>query len=118
MRDATVMSNGALAAAALSIVRRPKAKAAEKPERSIVWYRGTPYVLDLVMCRRALVRRQVEGELHNMTSLAVAARVSRSTASRFFSGRSTSLAATLRILKALRLEFGDVATPASADEIA
>ena len=93
-------------------------KTNEKPKQSIVWYRGTAYVLDLVLCRRALVRRQVEGELHNMTSLAVAASVSRSTASRFFSGRSTSLAATLRILKALHLEFGDVATPAGEEELA
>lgn len=93
-------------------------KTTDNPKQSIVWYRGTPYVLDLVLCRRALVRRQVEGELHNMTSLAVAASVSRSTASRFFSGRSTSLAATLRILKALHLEFGDVATPAGEEELA
>ena len=88
----------------------------DKPTGATVYYRGALYVLDLVLCRRALVRRQVEGELHNMSSLAAAANVSRSTASRFFAGRSTSLAATLRILKALHLEFGDVATPAEPDQ--
>ena len=93
-------------------------KTTDKPRQTIIWYRGAPYVLDLVSCRRALVRRQIEGELHNMTSLAVAASVSRSTASRFFSGRSTSLAATLRILTALHLEFEDVATPASEEQLA
>jgi transcriptional regulator with XRE-family HTH domain len=51
-----------------------------------------------------------------MNSLARAVGVSRSTASRFFSGRSTSLAVTLRILQVLRLTFEEVAHPAS-DEI-
>ena len=87
----------------------------DKPIEATVYYRGTPYVIDLAMCRRALVRRQVEGELHSMSSLAAAANVSRSTASRFFAGRSTSLAATLRILAALHLHFGDVARPADPD---
>lgn len=85
---------------------------------TIIWFRAVPYVVDIPSCRKALVRRQVEGELHNMTSLAVGAHVSRSTASRFFSGRSTSLAATLRILNTLHLEFGDVCQPASDEEVA
>jgi len=76
-----------------------------------VCYRGIPYLLDLVRCRRALVDRQVEGELDSMESLANAVRISRSTASRFFSGRPTSLAVTLRILDALHLTFADVARP-------
>jgi transcriptional regulator with XRE-family HTH domain len=86
----------------------------ERPKQVIVWYRGAPYTLDLVKCRRALVLRQVEGELDNMNSLARAVGVSRSTASRFFSGRSTSLAVTLRILSVLRLTFEEVATPADS----
>jgi hypothetical protein len=53
----------------------------------------------------------VEGELDNMNSLAHKVGVSRSTASRFFSGRSTSLAVTLRVLAVLRLKFEDVARP-------
>lgn len=85
---------------------------------SIIWFRGAPYLVDRILCRKALVRRQLEGELDNMTSLAVAASVSRSTASRMFSGRSVSLAALLRMLKVLRLEFDEVCTPATDEDIA
>ncbi len=83
-----------------------------RPRQATVWYRGIPYNIDLAKCRRALVLRQVEGELDSMESLADAVGVSRSTASRFFSGRPTSLAVTLKILGALHLKFEEVATPA------
>ena len=82
-----------------------------RPRRVIVSYRGVPYALDLVPCRRALVNRQVDGDLDSMESLASRVAMSRSTVSRFFSGRPTSLAATLGIRAALRLRFEDVATP-------
>lgn len=87
------------------------ARAATRPNQTTVVYRGIPYTIDLARCRRALVWRQVEGELDSMESLATAVGISRSTASRFFAGRSTSLAVTLRILDALHLKFEDVATP-------
>lgn len=61
------------------------------PKYVTVWYRGIPYTLDLVCCRRALVERQVAGELSCMEDLAGAIGISRSTTSRFFSGRPTSL---------------------------
>jgi transcriptional regulator with XRE-family HTH domain len=80
-----------------------------------VWYRGIPYTLDLVRCRRALVQQQVEGELDSMESLANAVDMSRSTASRFFSGRPTSLTVTLKLLDALHLKFGEVATSVVED---
>jgi transcriptional regulator with XRE-family HTH domain len=85
------------------------ARTTSRPRNVIAWYRGLPYELDLVQCRRALVQRQVEGELHSMESLATAVGISRSTASRFFSGRPTSLMVTLRILARLGLSFEDVA---------
>jgi hypothetical protein len=81
-----------------------------------VFYRGIPYDLDLVRCRRALVDRQVEGGLDSMESLAVAVGISRSTASRFFSGRATSLTVTLKILEVLKLRFDDVARPRSDED--
>jgi hypothetical protein len=84
---------------------------ASRPATVTVWYRGIPYSLNLVRCRRALVDRQVAGELDSMESLAKAVGVSRSTASRFFSGRGTSLTVTLAILKVLKLRFDDVAKP-------
>jgi len=92
------------------------ARMASRPKQVTVLYRGIPYTLDLVRCRRALVSRQVEGELDSMESLANAVGISRSTASRFFSGRPTSLAVTLRILDALHLKFEEVATPVAEEE--
>ncbi|HEY4026671.1 MAG TPA: helix-turn-helix transcriptional regulator [Candidatus Dormibacteraeota bacterium] len=80
-----------------------------------VWYRGIPYTLDLARCRRALVHRQVEGAFSSMEGLARSIGVSRSTVSRFFAGRPTSLAVTLNILDALHLTFEEVATPDTDD---
>jgi hypothetical protein len=87
------------------------ARMASRPRTVTVQYRGIPYQLDLVRCRRALVDRQVDGDLDSMESLAVAVGISRSTASRFFSGRPTSLTVTLKILAVLKLKFEGVARP-------
>jgi transcriptional regulator with XRE-family HTH domain len=87
------------------------ARVASRPKQVTVWYRGIPYTLDLVRCRRSLVQRQVEGELDSMETLAKAVGISRSTSSRFLSGRPTSLAVTLKILGALHLTFDEVAKP-------
>lgn len=84
---------------------------ASRPRTVTVQFRGIPYQLDLVRCRRALVDRQVDGDLDSMESLAVAVGISRSTASRFFSGRPTSLTVTLQILAVLKLKFEVVARP-------
>jgi hypothetical protein len=78
----------------------------------------SPYSLNLVRCRRALVDCQVSGDFESMESLAEAVGISRSTASRFFSGRPTSLAVTKRILDALHLKFEDVLTPEAEDNAA
>jgi transcriptional regulator with XRE-family HTH domain len=95
------------------------AKMAGRPRKVTVWYRGIPYALNLVVCRRALVDCQVKGEFDSMEQLAGAVMVSRSTASRFFSGRPTSLTVTKRVLDALHLKFEDVLTPESeADDAA
>ncbi len=88
-----------------------------RPRQATVWYRGIPYAIDLVTCRRALVNRQVEGELDSMEGLAKAVGVSRSTASRFFAGRPTSLSVTLKILATLRLKFEEVAKPIDPDQV-
>ena len=87
------------------------ARMASRPRRVRVEYRGLPYWLDLVSCRRALVNCQVAGGVGSMESLANACDISRSTASRFFSGRPTSLEVTLKILAALGLQFEEAATP-------
>lgn len=92
---------------------------ADRPRRVIVRYRGIPYSLNLVRCRRALVDCQVKGEFESMEELADKVGVSRSTASRFFSGRPTSLAVTKRMLAALHMKFEDALTPETeADDAA
>ncbi len=92
------------------------ARMATRPKYSEAWYRGLPYRLDLVKCRRGLVARQVDGDLDSMQSMADACGISRSTASRFFSGRATSLTVTLKILEALHLTFEEIATPVRDDD--
>jgi hypothetical protein len=92
------------------------ARTARRPRTVIVPYRSVPYELDLVRCRRALVDRQVAGDFETMVELTGPVGISRSTASRFFAGRRTSLAVTLNILKALHLKFEDVAKPAPLQE--
>jgi hypothetical protein len=87
-----------------------------RPREVTLWYRGIPYTLDLVRCRRALVERQIEGKFDSVESLANACEISRSTASRFFSGRPTSLSVTLKILAALGLTFGEIAKPVSEQD--
>jgi hypothetical protein len=85
---------------------------------AMVWFRGMPYRLNLGRCRRALVLRQVEGRYQSMEALAVAVGRSRSTVSRFFSGRPTSLPVTLKVLEVLGLRFEDVAVPAEDHDAA
>jgi DNA-binding phage protein len=85
------------------------ARMTSRPRTANVWYRDVPYELDLVRCRRALVERQVDGTIDSMEGLARTVGISRSTASRFFSGRATSLVTALRIVDALGLTFGRVA---------
>ncbi len=94
------------------------ARMAARPRRVTVWYRSIPYSLNLVRCRRALVDCQVRGDFESMEQLADAVGISRSTASRFFSGRPTSLAVTKKILDALHLTFEDVLTPETEDDAA
>jgi hypothetical protein len=95
---------------------RTSPSSSARPRRVTVWYRGIPYSLDLARCRRALVDCQVKGEFESMEGLADTVGISRSTASRFFSGRPTSLAVTLKLLHALHLDFEDVSTPESEGE--
>ncbi len=94
------------------------ARRAPRPRSVIVFYRGLAYQLDLQKCRRALVQRQVDGALDSMEGLAQAVGISRSTASRYFSGRPTSLTVTLKILERLGLKFDDVAGPVDLTNVA
>ena len=95
---------------------RDMARMATRPRKVTVRFRGIPYSLNLVTCRRALVQRQIDGDLESMDDLAQLVGISRSTASRFFSGKPTSLTVTLKILDVLKLKFADVASPETEDE--
>jgi hypothetical protein len=76
--------------------------------RATVHFRGIRYDMDIDVCRRALVRCQVAGDLDSLQALAEATGRSRSTASRFFAGRPVSLAVALAVLDRLNLQFNDV----------
>jgi transcriptional regulator with XRE-family HTH domain len=92
------------------------ARMGTRPRTVRGWYRGIPYTLDLVRCRQALVESQVAGKFDNSERLADACGISRSTVSRYFSGRPTSLSVTLKILGALGLTFDQIARPVSEQD--
>jgi hypothetical protein len=96
----------------------PKGRRGRRRDKAIAWYRGVPYVLDLRRCRMALVRCELGGDFGSMEALAERVQVSRSTASRFFSGRPTSLTVTNRLIDVLGLEHEDVLRPATPEEVA
>jgi hypothetical protein len=74
----------------------------------IVFYRRLPHVMNTRVLNRAMRDRQIAGDFDTLAGLTDLIDVSRSTVSRFFNGRSTSLAETLKILDALNLTFDQV----------
>jgi hypothetical protein len=83
-------------------------KRASRPTQAVVNFGGVDYEMDVLACRHALVQRKVSGELRSMEGLAESVGCSRSTVSRFFAGRGTSLTVGLVILGKLRLTFEEV----------
>ena len=81
-----------------------------RSKRGVVKFRELDFEMDVALCRAALVQRQAEGEIGSMEGLARAVGRSRSTVSRFFAGRQTSLTVAFRILDSLKLTFEDVFT--------
>ncbi len=86
-----------------------------RPRRAIVNFKGIDHEMNVPVLRLALVRRQVAGEFDSMEQLAAAIGISRSTVSRFFSGRATSLTVALAVLDKLKLKFEEVFTPINLD---
>jgi hypothetical protein len=84
--------------------------------RAIVNFRGIDHEMNVTVCRMALVQRQVAGEFDSMEGLADAIGRSRSTVSRFFAGRRTSLPVALAVLDKLKLRFEQVFTPINLDD--
>ena len=87
-----------------------------RPRRAIVNFRGIDHEMNVTVCRVALVQRQVAGEFDSMEGLADAIGRSRSTVSRFFAGRRTSLPVALAVLDKLKLRFEQVFTPINLDD--
>jgi hypothetical protein len=86
-----------------------------RPNQAVVDFGGVDYEMDVMACRHALVRRQVAGDFRSMEGLAESLECSRSTVSRFFAGRGTSLAVALAILGKLQLTFDEVFTRCAVD---
>src|SRR5262245_38001027 len=74
----------------------------------IVYYRKLPHVMCTRALNRAMRDRQIAGDFDTVAGLADRIDASRSTVSRFFSGKNTSLTVTVRILEALSLTFDQV----------
>jgi hypothetical protein len=87
-----------------------------RPRRALVNFRGIDHEMNVTVCRMALVQRQVAGEFDSMEGLADAIGRSRSTVSRFFAGRRTSLPVALAVLDKLKLRFEQVFTPINIDD--
>jgi hypothetical protein len=90
----------------------------QRPQRTIVNFRGIDHEMNVTVCRLALVRRQVAGEFDSVEALADGVGRSRSTVSRFFAGRRTSLPVALAVLDKLKLKFEQVFTPIHVDDMA
>jgi transcriptional regulator with XRE-family HTH domain len=83
---------------------------------SVVRFEGVPYEMNRHAVRVALVQRQVEGKFHTREELAQAIGCSRSTVSRFLSGRGVGVAITLKALSELDLTFDQVFTRREEEE--
>src|ERR1051326_2678555 len=88
-----------------------------RPRRTTVNFRGIDHEMNITACRMALVQRRVAGEFDSMEGLADAVGRSRSTVSRFFSGRRISLPVALAVLDKLKLPFEQVFTPINPDDV-
>jgi DNA-binding XRE family transcriptional regulator len=86
-----------------------------RPRRAIVNFHGIDHEMNMPALRLALVRRQVAGEFHSMEQLADAIGISRSTISRFFAGKPTSLTIAMAVLDKLKVTFEDVFTPINVE---
>jgi len=82
----------------------------------VVRFENVAYTMNTTVVRVALVRQQCEGLFHVRQELADAVGASRSTVSRFISGKPVSLQLTLKILDKLDLRFEDVFTRQESDQ--
>ncbi len=88
-----------------------------RPASMIVAFDGHPHRVDLAAIERAFFARVVAGKYTQREDIAKAIGRSRSTVSRFFGGRSTSVRVFLSIINELELKFEDVAAPVPEDAL-
>jgi hypothetical protein len=81
-----------------------------RPESAIYWFDGNPYRVDLATIHRAMFAGIVAGKYKSLQHFADTVSRSRSTVSRFFTGRGVGLPVFLETLTELNLRFEDVAT--------
>jgi hypothetical protein len=86
-----------------------------RPVRPIFDFNGIEYEMNERAVRVALVRCQVAGRYRRKSELADEIGCSRSTVSRFFAGRQTSLRTVMDILDRLNVTFEEVFTPVNLD---
>jgi len=90
---------------------RDAARRRRRPESVILAFDGHPHRVNLAAIEGAFFAQVVAGRYGAREDIARAIGCSRSTASRFFAGRNTSVRVFLAILHELGLRFEDVATP-------
>ena len=95
--------------------KRGAARRRRRPASVILAFGGNPHRVDLAAVERAFFAGVVAGKYSAREDIAKAIGRSRSTVSRFFAGRSTSIRVFLDILNELELRFEDVATPVIED---
>src|SRR5262245_14587788 len=94
---------------------RGAARRRRRPASVILAFDGHPHRVDLAVIERAFFAKVVAGKYDSREDIAKAIGRSRSTVSRFFGGRNTSVRVFLDILTELDLKFEDVATPVTED---
>jgi hypothetical protein len=86
-----------------------------KSDWAIVHFKGFPHVLCLRALRRALLARAIVKDFGTTAELATRIGASRSTVSRLFGGRTTSIGVAVAALTELKLDFEDVCWPLEGD---
>ncbi len=95
--------------------KRGAGRRRRRPATVTLAFGGNPHRVDLAAFERAFFAGVVAGKYNAREDIAKAIGRSRSTVSRFFAGRSTSIRVFLAILNELELSFEDVATPVIED---
>src|SRR5215831_7271703 len=94
---------------------RGAARRRQRPASVILAFGGHPHRVDLAAIERGFFAQVVAGKYDSREDIAKAIGRSRSTVSRLFGGRSTSVRVFLEVVNELGLMFEDVATPVRED---